>query len=197
MSLARARVIRVEDTGALTRVKAPPKRRVIPAAVFDARLEAERIVDEARARAALEGARAREEAREVEIARLAASFVALREREASSLADAQDRIVELAVVLAERVIGEALALEPERVVELARAAIAEARGASRIRIDAHPLDVPALRTMLADVAISATVVSDETLGRGSLIVHTDLGRVDARLEPQLARLAAALKEALR
>jgi flagellar biosynthesis/type III secretory pathway protein FliH len=29
------------------------------------------------------------------------------------------------------------------------------------------------------------------------VIHTDLGRVDARLEPQLTRLATALREALK
>jgi type III secretion protein L len=197
MSLARARVIRVEDTGAVTRVQAPSKSRRIPAAIVDARLEAERIVEEARTRAVAEGARVRSEAREEEVARLAAGFIALREREEQRLARATDRLVELAVVLAERLVGEALRIAPERIAELARAAIGEARGASRIRIDANAADIAALETMLADVGVSADVASDETLGRGSLVVHTDLGRIDARLEPQLTRLSAALKEALR
>jgi type III secretion protein L len=197
MTLARARVIRVDVAGAVTRVQAPRTSRRIPAAIVDARLEAERIVEVARTRAAAESAQIRSEARQAEIARLAASFVALRVREEEGVLRARDRVIELAVVLAERLVGEALRIEPERIGELARAAIAEARGASRVRIDAHPSDVAALEVILADAGVSAEVGSDESLGRGSLVVHTDLGRVDARLEPQLSRLASALKEALR
>jgi flagellar biosynthesis/type III secretory pathway protein FliH len=66
-----------------------------------------------------------------------------------------------------------------------------------VRIDAHPDDVDALREALSAAARIADVSADAELPRGSLVVHTDLGVVDARLRPQLARLAAALREALR
>jgi flagellar biosynthesis/type III secretory pathway protein FliH len=41
------------------------------------------------------------------------------------------------------------------------------------------------------------VNADATLTRGSLVVHTDLGTIDAQLRPQLDRLAKALREAMR
>jgi flagellar biosynthesis/type III secretory pathway protein FliH len=52
--------------------------------------------------------------------------------------------------------------------------------------------------VLAEVGATATeVVSNPDLGRGSLVVVTDLGRIDARLAPQLARLAEAVRDAMR
>ena len=84
-----------------------------------------------------------------------------------------------------------------RIAELAASAIHEARGARRVRIDASPEDVAALAEALGAVGQNADVQPDPTLERGSLVVHTDLGRVDARLRPQLTRLAEALREALR
>ena len=66
-----------------------------------------------------------------------------------------------------------------------------------MRVDASPDDVDALGEALGAIGQSADVQADPTLPRGSLVVHTDLGRIDARLEPQLTRLAQALREALK
>lgn len=175
-------------------------RRVASEVAF-ARAEAERILADAKARAAEiakeAAAMAAREAREKEEARLAASFLVLRAEETQRTARDLDRLVDLAILLAERLVGEVLCVEPTRIAELAASAIQEARGARRVRIDASPEDVSALRETLGAIGQEADVQPDPTLSRGSLVVHTDLGRVDARVEPQLTRLATALREALR
>lgn len=196
MSLARARVLRGQ---ALPPAPAPGPRR-IPDVLVEARAEAGRIVADARAEAARAVAGAVEEAtraaREEEVARLAASWLALRQREEASAALQQDRLVALATALAERLLGESLRIDPVRIAELAVTAMQEARGARTVRIDAAPEDVASLREALAALGETARVEEDPALGRGSLVVHTDLGKIDARIEPQLARLASALREAL-
>lgn len=203
MTLERARVIKgaFPDAKASETVAPPARARRIAGEVIEARAEAARIIAAAQKEAATvvasAAATAANEAREQEIARLAASFLALRDEEARRPERELDRIVELAVVLAERLVGEALRVEPSRIAELAASAIHEARGALRVRIDASPEDVDALVRALGDIGQSADIQPDPALQRGSLIVHTNLGRVDARLAPQLARLAAALREALR
>jgi flagellar assembly protein FliH/type III secretion protein L len=177
------------------------RARRIAGEILAARAEAERIVADARQQAeavvAEAAAAAAAEAREKEVARLAAGFLALRDEEARRAERDVDRVIELAVLLAERLVGEAIRVEPARIAELAASAIQEARGARRVRIDASPDDVVALTEALGAIGHTAEVQPDATLHRGSLVVHTDLGRIDARLEPQLARLAAALREALR
>lgn len=211
MTLQRARVIKGAFPEASSDPSAPRPGRVGAAAaararrvageVVEARAEAARIVaaahEEARAVVAAAAAAAAAEAREAEVARLAAGFLALRDAEARRAERDVDRVVELAVLLAERLVGEAIRVEPARVAALAASAMHEARGAQRVRIDASPDDVAPLAEALGALGRTADVQPDPTLGRGSLVVHTDLGRVDARLEPQLARLAAALREALR
>jgi flagellar biosynthesis/type III secretory pathway protein FliH len=180
---------------------AASRARRIAADVLEAHAEAARIVESARQEAdamiASASAAAAAEAREKEVARLAAGFLALREAEERRAEREVDRTIEIAVVLAERLIGEAIRVEPARIAELAAAAIHEARGARRVRIDASPEDLAALAEALGGIGQSADIQPDPTLARGSLVVHTDLGRVDARLQPQLARLAEALREALR
>lgn len=193
--IARARVLRGQPVPA----PAVGARRV-PGAIVDARAEAERIVADAQAEAkrAVAGAveEATREARAQETARLAASWLALRQREEASAAGQQDRLIALATALAERLLGESLRIDPVRIAELAVTAMQEARGARAVRIDASPDDVTALREALGALGEGAQVHEDATLGRGSLVVHTDLGKIDARIEPQLARLATALRETL-
>jgi flagellar biosynthesis/type III secretory pathway protein FliH len=105
----------------------------------------------------------------------------------------------LSVLLAERLLGHALELRPEHVAALARQALVEARGARRATIEAHPLDAEALQRHLVDVGTTDAVVevrASAELTRGSLRVHTNLGTLDAKLTPQLERLAKALRDAL-
>ncbi|MDP9036165.1 MAG: flagellar assembly protein FliH, partial [Myxococcota bacterium] len=123
----------------------------------------------------------------------------MRGEEATRLAGDVHRVVALAVVLAERLLGAALELDPARIAELARTVVAEARGARRVVFDAHPLDADALRKHLHEAALdleSLEVREDASLARGGLRLHTDVGTIDAKLTPRLERLAAALRDAL-
>jgi len=166
--------------------------------LLEARAQGERIVAEARARAESVAAQAAREAAEAEQAKLAATLLVLRAREEHAAEAELDRSVQLAAVLAERLLGESLRVDPQTVAKLARQALAEAQGARTVRIEAHPDDVLGLQQHLAllQIAQVASVVPDATLQRGSLRLHTDLGTIDAQLRPQLERLARALRDAL-
>ncbi len=112
---------------------------------IEGRLAGERIVREAREKAEEILARAREDAavaveraslaaREDADAQLAARWLALRQAESDKLGQDADRVVSVAVVLAERLLGAALELAPAKVTDLARAVLEEARGARRATI---------------------------------------------------------------
>jgi flagellar biosynthesis/type III secretory pathway protein FliH len=210
----RARILRAPAAEGATplfslRPSATHARRIAREAL-ESRLAAERVLQDARSQAATIIARAREEAsgaaaavareaREQAEARHAAQWLALRNSEGVRLARDKDRIIAVAVVLAERLLGTALTLEPERIADLARVAIAEARGARRIAIDAHPLDAEMLRQSLRDANLdpqSVEVRQDGALARGELRLQTDVGAIDAKLATRLERLAAALRDAL-
>jgi flagellar assembly protein FliH/type III secretion protein L len=193
MTLERARIIKGGAATAPAPIHVPLARR-IPREVMDAKAEAERIIAgaEERARLAVEAASA--DAREREIAKLAAQVLAMREADERRAERDLARTIEVATILAERLIGEALNVDPKRIAELATSALEQTRGAKRVRFDANPADVEPLRAVLGDLGQIAEVQSDESLGRGSLVVHTELGRVDARLQPQLDRLAEVLKK---
>lgn len=212
MSIGHARVIKADGSASApsaTAARSETFARRVPALVVDARAEADRIMREAmtaadaivadaRDSALAIGEAATRAAREQEVARVLAELIALRVSEEQRAERELDRTVEIAALLAERVIGEAIAVEPARIAALAQSALRETRGARKMRIEACKDDVAALEAMLAGLADTiATVEVSADLLRGSLIVHTELGRIDAQLGPQLTRLAEALREALR
>lgn len=220
MSVERARVIKASggspanppsataahDGDAAARLRMAMR---VPAAVVDAREEATRIVAEARAKAdaivaqasADAGAMARKaalDARETELARLAAEVIAVRSGAERRAERELDHTIQVAMLLAERLVGEGIAVEPARLAMLADGALKETRGARQLRVEACPDDVAALGAILAPLGDGVAVIeANAELSRGSLVVHTELGRVDARLMPQLSRLADALREVLR
>jgi flagellar biosynthesis/type III secretory pathway protein FliH len=175
-------------------------REVAKELVARARAEAAAITVEARAAAEAHATSAAAEARAVEEARGAALYLRIKQEDEHRAERDLDRSIALAVVLAERLIGAALEHEPELVIQLARQALAEARGARRATIDASPLDAEPLRRHLVDAGFDSHAVdirSDPAMPRGSLRISTNLGTLDARLSPQLERLAAALRDPLR
>jgi flagellar biosynthesis/type III secretory pathway protein FliH len=216
MTPSRARIIRAADASSAVSLPLPPPpatpdkvRRRIAREELEARAEAERIVGEARAhaeaieRAAREtavvaAADARRSAEEAAEAKMAARWIALRTEESQRLERDAGRVLGVAVALAERLLGASLRLDADRIADIARAAIAEARGARRVVIEAHPADADALRTHLAALAPAALAIdvrADEALARGDLRLQTDIGTIDAKLAPRLERLAAALRDA--
>jgi len=187
-----------------------PRGRLIPKAVAEAAdrareivLEAERraraIVDEAERRAADVRLRAEAEGRAEASARLAARALALAAREAAADERALDRSVELARLLAERLLGESLRVAPEQVLALAREALRETRGARRVAIVAHPDDARLLESSASSLGLEPNVVRvtpDAGRSRGHLRIETEIGVLDAEIAPQLERLALKLREAL-
>jgi len=113
---------------------------------------------------------------------------------------AQDRIVALSRVLAERLIGRTLELAPETVVTLAERVLIEARNARRIQMFVNPLQVPTLTAATAAFDPEGrvhTVTGDPSLGAGDIRLETELGTVEARVGDELDRLALRLREVMR
>lgn len=139
------------------------------------------------------------EARADAAAKIAARAVALAQHEARADERALDRSVELAKILAERLLGETLRVAPEQVVALAKQALTEARGARRIVLVAHPDDARILEHALPLLGLEPTVTqvrADSSRARGSLRLETEIGVLDADLAPQLERLSLRLRESL-
>jgi flagellar biosynthesis/type III secretory pathway protein FliH len=165
----------------------------------EAQNQAAEIVAASRRRAADIRLRAEAEARADAAAAISARALALAAREARADELALDRSVQLAVLLAERLLGEALELSPERVVALARQALREVRSVGAVVLVAHPEDAAVLERSLEDLGLSAgqaSVRADPGRSRGSVRIETEAGALDGELAPQLERLALKIRETL-
>jgi flagellar biosynthesis/type III secretory pathway protein FliH len=215
--MGRGRVLTREEASSATPIAGPalaerglPFGRVLQKSLVDASVDANRLLENARqAGAELVAAaerkaadlklRAEAEARAEAAAKLAAHALQLASHEARADERALDRSVALARLLAERLLGASLAVAPEQILDLARQALAEARGARRLSIVAHPEDAQLLSQSLGSLGVAleaVRVVPEPARQRGSLRIETDIGVLDADLAPQLDRLALRLRETL-
>jgi flagellar biosynthesis/type III secretory pathway protein FliH len=216
VKLVTGRVVKAQALTGAPRVhleieeKTLPRGQVVRGEVLEAAERARALLGAAEARAAhvvgdAEQAaaelrlRAEAEGRADAAAKIAARAIALRQYEARADERALDRSVELARLLAERLLGESLRVAPEQVVSLAKQALREARGARRITLVAHPDDARILEQALPALGLDPTtalVRADATRARGNLRIETEIGVLDAELAPQLERLALKLRESL-
>jgi flagellar biosynthesis/type III secretory pathway protein FliH len=193
---------------ALLQADGRDRARVLKGAVADASIEAARrlqmaeqqaqqILEAARAEAEQVRAQTYREAKSAAETDLAAAWLRLHGEEARTDERTLERTIDLARAMAERLLGDALAADPERIVTIARQALTSARQARRVIIRAHPLDGEVLAAHLGAIGLEGATVqihADEARGRGSLYFETDLGSLDAQLTLQLDRLARSLRE---
>ena len=182
---------------------------VVPKPLLDARQEAAALLagaqteaDALRADAAAVREAARREGFETGradgLAEAAVAVAAAHAEAARRVAAAGPTAIALAAKMAEKIIGRAVALDPETMAEIAGEALAACRpGAGTIRVRIHPEDLPAVEARRAALAARAPaaaleLVADEAVGRHGCVIETAQGRVDARLESQLAALERAL-----
>lgn len=184
---------------------------IVPAERVRALRDADEIVAEARrhAEAIVEAARAG--ARELEVATKARAAAEARSEAAALLVAAgaerqrmlgavQADVVVLATEIARKIIHRELELDPELAIGLCASALRQVALARAVTLRVNPDDLAAvgarsaydaLATVLDDGA-SLKVVADATVGRGGCVVESDMGRIDARLETQLAAIERAL-----
>jgi flagellar biosynthesis/type III secretory pathway protein FliH len=183
---------------------------LVPKVTLDARAEAGVLIARARAQAdalrdqaeAVREAARREgfEAGRAEgLAETVVTLAAAR-MEATRLADlSRVAAIALATKMAEKIVGRAIALAPDVMAEIVGEALATCRpGAGVVRLRLHPDDLAAIETRRMALAARAPAgsalefLADDSVGRHGCVIETPQGRVDARLESQLAALERVL-----
>ncbi|HLK93947.1 MAG TPA: FliH/SctL family protein [Polyangia bacterium] len=192
------------------------KGHVVPKVLLDARVEADALLARARAEAAAirgEAGATREDARREGfaagraegLADAAAALAAAREEAARLVEASRPVALALASKMAERIVGRAVALQPETMAEIAGEALAACRpGAGAARVRVHPDDLAAVEARRGALAERAgavplealEIIGDETVGRHGCVIETPRGIVDARLATQLAALERAVAETM-
>jgi len=177
--------------------------RVIPGMVLDARAEAEALRAAARSEAAALRDAARREGlaagRAEAAVEVASTLIAARAEAERLIGGARPAVLAIAAKMAERIVGRAVALDPTVMAEIAAQALDACRGrGGAIRLRVHPEDLAALEGSRA--ALEARLpeggrlelAADDMVPRAGCVVETEVGRVDARIETQLAALERAL-----
>ena len=175
-------------------------------AVMAALAQAEADADAMRAAAREEGLR---EGREEALAALTPALEALAQ--ASEAVEASQHVraerleahaVDLALFLAEKIIGGALAVEPGLVVESVRGALRGIVERERVTVLVHPEDLELVRDAMDGLRATlggiehCEVQAERRVSRGGAVVRTPDGDVDARVETKLQRAREVVEAAL-
>ena len=183
--------------------------KVMKKEVYDAGVDARRIVERAEAEAAaiLEGAQrrrsevfdsAREEGYREGMAQWAEALRSI-ERASDVLHTRHEaEIVKLAVRVAGKIIGEELQTRPEAIAAIVREALRSVRQEGRLTVRVNPGETAPVERMLSRVELAAgsgrriELVADPEIGPAGCVIQSEIGTVDARLETQLQRLEEIL-----
>jgi flagellar assembly protein FliH len=206
----------VEDDFAFAQLPPPPPppRRVDPQVARDeaasivgaAQAEADAIREAARAQGHAEGlAVGRDEfaAQAAPAIQALAESVAGAEAERDRVAgDVEAAAVDLALQIAEKALTAAIAVEPERVVDVVRGALRCLIERERVTIQVHPEDLPLVREAVGSLVqqlggIEHIEVQEERrVQRGGAIVRSTAGEIDARIQTKLENAREILEHEL-
>jgi flagellar assembly protein FliH len=186
---------------------APLERTIVaPPNASDVLAAAHAQAAELRERAYAEGyAAGLEEARDHTA--LAAEALAAAAREVASLREgaaeaAEAAAVKLALQIAEQALGAALAVEPERVLDVVRGALRRLLERERLLVLVNPEDLDVVRAGMDALVAElggiehVEVQAERRVLRGGAIVRTAEGDVDANLSTKLQRAREVLEHEL-
>lgn len=105
-----------------------------------------------------------------------------------------ETMLALVTAILERLVRGQIDVDPDLVRRTLDAAIDHVSGADRITIRIHPDDLGTVEDYRIEILrqieslTDITIQTDHGITRGGVIIETDFGRVDARLETQMAEL---------
>lgn len=166
-------------------------------AVDAARVEAQKIVEEAHAQAQQIREQAQLEGRSEGTRQVLGELARARKVYSNAMDAAEADMVEMAFRLAARIIGEALERDAARVARMVGGVLARARGRRDIVVMVCPQDLPALTQARPELVrhvdgVNIHFEADSSLTRGGCVIQTESGRIDGRIETQLDALQKAL-----
>ncbi|HOJ15308.1 MAG TPA: FliH/SctL family protein [Deltaproteobacteria bacterium] len=112
----------------------------------------------------------------------------------------KDQVVELLVLMTERIVHRIVTLDPDIVLETVKQACNHVAEADEIRIRLHPSDFEYIRDIERIMAQNLTTtnglvfVEDSTVGRGGVILETAFGEIDATIRSQIDHMREVLLE---
>ena len=107
--------------------------------------------------------------------------------------EARDEVVDLALRIAEKVIGQAVSLDPALLGRIYGEAVAALPGKAPVELRVHPADRAAGQADRIAQGRTVEVIEDETVGRGGCRVCAGRLEVDAGLPAALSAFGRAMK----
>jgi flagellar assembly protein FliH len=107
-------------------------------------------------------------------------------------------IVQLAMAVARKIVGETANIDPTAVLQSAREAIRSARGEQKLRLRVRPEDEAIMLERMIELKRSNSeigeiqVIADKSITLGGCIVESSLGTIDAQFSTQLQSLEHAI-----
>lgn len=109
-----------------------------------------------------------------------------------------NQIRQLSLAIAKKIIGKELEFNPEAIVDMAKKHLQSIRQRREVYFRVSPSDLEHLREAKAALvdqlgrAKEIEIRSDDTLTPGSMIIETESGTIDARIETQMAVIEKVL-----
>ena len=136
-------------------------------------------------------------------AALAEAVQGVAQQEDEFLAEAELAAVDLALRLAEKIVGSAIEADPEAVLGVIAGALRRATVRDHLVLEVNPADFELVHDLADELAARVggvrrlDVIAERRVSRGGCVVRTEDGEIDARIEEQLARAAEVVAHALR
>jgi flagellar biosynthesis/type III secretory pathway protein FliH len=191
-----------EPVAPATPAEAVSPADAVLAAMARAEEEAETMRELARAEGREQGHLEALESARPAVEALAAAVEALRAERAELAERLERHAVDLALMLAEKVVGAAIAVAPELVVESVRGALRTLVERERVTVLVHPDDLDVVRAAMDELRATlggiehCEVQAERRVSRGGCIVRTPEGDVDGRIETKLERARDVVQGAL-
>lgn len=128
--------------------------------------------------------------------------VQVMEERARVLAESEPDIVELAISIARRVVNASIDVDETLVIEACRGAMRKAFQRGSMQVLAHPDDLQLLRDAGPQLASELggvdhlDFIEERRIDRGSVIVRTPAGEIDATVEGKSDKIELALREGI-
>ena len=136
-------------------------------------------------------------------AALAEALEGVAAEQAEFLIEAERAAVDLALRLAEKIVGAAIEADPEAVLSVIAGALRRATVRDHLVLEVNPDDFELVHDLADELAGRVggvrrlDVVAERRVSRGGCVVRTEEGEIDARIEQQLERAREVVDQALR
>ena len=132
-----------------------------------------------------------------------AAALAANEEAAEELADASERrAVELALMIADKILASSLELQPELIVDVVAGALRRVSTPQHVTLQLNPGDLDLVRGSIEQLADGPSVlerlevVGERRIPRGGCVLQTTEGEIDGQISEQLARTGEVLRDNL-